>query len=200
MVTKPGRIAVSIALATGLMLTAPACAPGGGWLEGVSAPRGRGTVVSGEVRSIDRRRNYLEIREHYGRSRSIRFDNRTRVIDGRRRYSINALGRGDLVRVWVSYDRRGTPWVNRIEVYSNSRDRRVAIPRVERINGVVGRLDARRDYFTIERNRYETVIVRVPNRLPRDDSRRLQRLRRGDRVSVDVRPLARNTVELIRFR
>jgi hypothetical protein len=181
------------------MLTAPACAPFGG-LEGVSAPRGRGAVIQGEVRSIDRRRNYLEIREGLGRSRSVRYDNRTRVVDGRRQYSVNALDRGDRVRIWIAYDRRGAPWVDRIERYSSTVDRRVAIPRMERLDGVVGQLDSRRNYFTITRNRYQSVIVRVPNRLQRDDARRMQRLRRGDRVRVDVRPLDRNTVELIRFR
>ncbi len=203
MVTLPRRIpiAFAFALAAGLMLTAPACAPrGGGSLEGVMVPRGRNAVIHGEVRSIDRRRSYLEVREGHGRTRSIRYDNRTKVINGRRQYSISALDRGDRVRVWIAYDRRGTPRVDRVEVRESVRDRRVATPRVERLDGAVGRLDPRRHFFTLERGRTQSVMVRVPSRLQRDDARRIERLRRGDRVRIEVRALDRNTVELIRFR
>jgi hypothetical protein len=200
MVTLPRRIPIAFALATGLMLTAPACAPHGGGLEGVMVPRGRGAVIQGEVHSIDRRRNYLALREGPGRTRSVRYDNRTRVTDGRRQYSISALNRGDRVRVWIAHDRRGTPWVDRVELRESVRDRRVAIPRIERLDGTVGRLDSRRNFFTLERGRTHAVVVRVPSRLQRDDARRIDRLRRGDRVRIDVRPLDRSTVELIRFR
>lgn len=206
MVTKPGRLSIAFALAVGLMLVAPACVTHGGGLEGVTVPRGRSTQIHGEVRSIDNRRNQLTIREGYGRTYTLRYDNRTRAIDGRRSYSINALDRGDLVRVWISYDRRGTPWVDRLEVRDGNRygrddrDRRVIIPRVERLDGTVGRLDSRRTFFTLERGRTQAITVRVPARLQRDDARRLDRLRRGDRVRIEARELGRNTFELIRFR
>lgn len=207
MVTKLGRIPVTFALAAGLMLSAPACAPHGHGLEGVTVPRGRSTVVTGEVRSIDHRRNHMTIREGYGRSYTLSYDNKTRVIDGNRRYSINALDRGEQVRVWVAYDRRGTPWIERVEVRDNvrgrrddSRDRRVATPRVQRLDGTISWLDSRRNSFTLEHGRNNRVVVRIPSRLQRDDARRIERLRRGDRVSIDVREIDRGTVELIRFR
>jgi hypothetical protein len=199
MVTKPGRVSVAFALAAGLMLTTPACALPGGGLGGVG-PVGRTSQLQGEVRSVDNRRNQITVREGFGRTHTLRYDNRTRVIDGRRQYSINALDRGDQVRIWVAYDRRGIPWVERLEVRNGMRDHRVATPRVERLDGTVGRLDNRRNFFTLERGRTQTIMVRVPNRLQRDDARRLERLRRGDRVRIDVRALDRNTVELIRFR
>lgn len=200
MVTKLGRIPVTFALAAGLMMAAPACAPYGGGLEGVTLPRGRSAVVQGEVRSIDNRRNQITIREGYGRSYTMSYDNKTRVIDGHRRYSINALDRGDRVRVWIAYDRRGTPRVERLEVRDGVRDGRVATPRVQRLDGTIGWLDSRRNSFTLERGRNNRVVVRVPSRLQRDDLRRMERLRRGDRVSIDVREVDRGAVELIRFR
>jgi hypothetical protein len=206
MVTRPGRISLAFGLAAGLMLVAPACSVHGGGLEGVTVPRGRSAQVQGEVRSVDNRRNQLTIREGFGRTHTLRYDNRTRVIDGRRSYSINALGRGAMVRAWISYDRRGTPWVDRLEVRDgghygrDDRDRRVVIPRIERLDGTVGRLDSRRAYFTLEWGRNQAVTVRVPARLPRDDARRLDRLRRGDRVRIEARELNRNTFELVRFR
>jgi hypothetical protein len=200
MVTKPGRFSIAFALAAGLMLTAPACASLGGGLEGVTVPRGRDARISGQVHSLDRRRNQIMVREGFGRTHTLRYDNRTRVLDGRRQYAVSALDRGDQVRVWVTYDRRGTPWVERLEVRESARNRSIATPRVERLDGRVARLDTRRNFFTLEQGRNQTVMVRVPSRLQRDDARRLERLRRGDRVRVDVRALDRNTVELIRFR
>lgn len=200
-------MSLAFALAAGLMLVAPACSVHGGGLEGVTVPRGRSAQIIGEVRSVDNRRNRLTIRESYGRTHTLRYHNRTRVVDGRRSYSINALDRGNLVRVWVSYDRSGTPWVDRLEVRDggrygrNDRGRTVIIaPRVERLDGTVGRLDSRRTYFTLQRGRTQVITVRVPARLPRDDARRLDRLRRGDRVRIEARELNRNTFELVRFR
>lgn len=196
-----GRTPVMIALAVGLMLTAPACAPHERGLEGVTVPRGRSTVIQGEVRSVDHRRNHIIVRESYGRRFSISYDKKTRVVDGGRRYSINALDRGDQVRVWISYDRRGTPWVERIEIRdSGSRDRRVATPRLQILSGSVIRMDSRRNTFTLEHGRKNRIVVRVPSRLQRDDARRVERLRRGDRISIYVREINRDTVELIRFR
>jgi hypothetical protein len=203
MVMKPGRISVAMALAAGLLLAVPACAAHGGGpgSGGVLLPRGRASQVQGEVRSIDHRRKQLTIREGFGRTYTLNYDNRARAIDGRRSYSINALDRGALVRVWISYDRRGTPWVDRLEVRDNMRDSRVAYPRVERLDGTVGSLDSRRNYFTLQEGRGRAaVVVRVPDRLPREELRRFDRIRRGDRVRIEARDLGRNTFELIRFR
>jgi len=195
------RVPFLSALVVGVVLAAPACASHGRDLEGVTVSRGRNAVIQGEVRSVDHRRSYITIRERYGRSYQISYDRKTRVIDGKRRYSINALDRGDRVRVWISYDRRGTPWVKRIEVHDvGSRDRRVATPRLQILSGSVIRLDTRRNAFTLEHGRKSRIVVRVPSRLQRDDARRVQRLRKGDRVSIYVREIGRGTVELIRFR
>jgi hypothetical protein len=201
MVTKPGSVPVALALAVGLLMAAPACAPNSSGLEGVVIPRGRGEVVYGEIRDVDARGGRLRLREDRGRDLTVRYDNRTRVVYGSRQFSPSALERGDVVQVRVSYDRGGAAWAERVEVRESVRDRRTASSRrVERLDGTVGRLDFRRGYFTVEQPRSRTVVVRVPSRLDRDDARRFERLRPGDRVRVEVRPLDRDAAELVRFR
>lgn len=202
MVTKLARtVPLSVMLAAGLMLSLPACASshGRGW-DDYGGNRGRSGVIDGEVRSVDQRRGRITIREYRGRSHELHFDNRTRVQDGRRRYSINALSRGDRVRVRVTYDRRGTPWVDRIEVRDGRQDRRASSRRVIRIDGRIAWIDSRRRSFTIEQGRSGRITVMVPGRIDRGDSRRLERLRKGDRVRIEARELSRGSVELIRFR
>jgi translation initiation factor IF-1 len=201
MVTKPGSVAVALALAVGLLVVAPACAPHSSGLEGVVVPRGRSEVVYGEIRSVDARSRRIQLRGDRGRDRTVRYDNRTRVVYGSRQFSPSALERGDVVQVRLSYDRGGTAWAERVEVRESVRDRRVvASRRVERVEGTVRRLDLRRGYFTVEPKRARPVVVRVPSRLDRNDARRFERLRPGDRVKVDVRPIDRDAAELVRFR
>jgi hypothetical protein len=70
---------------------------------------------------------------------------------------------------------------------------------VVRLDGTVSAVDARRGTFTVEQGRTRHT-VQVPARLGRDDARRYDRLRRGDRVRAEVRPLPRGGYELVRFR
>jgi|GEM_PF-2795553 len=202
MVTKLlGRGPVLSALVLGLTLAAPACASHGYGSEVVTVPRGRTTVIQGEVRSIDHRRNYITIRESHGRSHHISYDHKTRVIDGKRRFSVNALDRGDRVKVWIAYDRRGTPWVERIELRDDrSHGHRASKPRVLILEGTIAKLDNRGHTFILEYGRKSRIVVRIPSRLQRDDARRVERLRRGERVVIYVREIDRDAVELIRFR
>lgn len=182
-----------------VLLTASACAP----LDEVLLPTGAGSarsgIVQGEVRSMDARRGRLQVREDYGRTLDLRVDRRTQVT-GARRNSVDAIQRGDLVRVRVTHDRNGTLWADRVEVRDSYRGSPGGVAgRVERLSGRVGAVDTRRGYFTIEQSR-DRVVVHVPRRLSNNDARRFERLRRGDRVNVEVRAFGRNEVELIRFR
>jgi translation initiation factor IF-1 len=68
------------------------------------------------------------------------------------------------------------------------------------VEGTVKRLDLRRGAFTVEQPRARTVVVRIPRHLDQNAARRLERLRPGDRVKVDVRPTDRGAAELVRFR
>jgi hypothetical protein len=70
---------------------------------------------------------------------------------------------------------------------------------VQRLDGSFGRYDANRDYFTVVVDR-ETLYVDVPRDVRNEDLTRLERLRSGDRVRLDVRLIGRDEMELVRFR
>ena len=164
-----------------------------------------GSTYSGEVRSVDTRRGRLQIREEYdGRTATIRYDDRTRVVYGNREYPVSTLERGDYVRVRVDHDGDGTLWAERIEVTRNGRDDRNdrdngVSGRTVRLDGRVRQIDVRRYIFTVEDDD-DMYLVYVPSRASRDDVRRFERLRRGDRARADVRIVRRGQAELIRFR
>lgn len=182
-----------------LALTVSACASMGGILGG------RPDEIDGEVRSLDTRRGQLQIREDYGRDISVRYDGRTRVVSGGRSYGVSSLRRGDQVRVHLDYDRNDQPWAERIELRRESRsggvwqdrDRRA---RVERWDGVVQQVDHRRGWFTLDRGRSGDVRVYLGRNPRREDVRDFERLRRGQRVRIEVYASSRGQAELVRFR
>lgn len=189
-----------------VLMAAPACAPLGGVFGGVGLPLpgARGDVLDGEVRSLDLRRERLSIRGYDGRTRTVHVHRDTRVRYDRRTYPVSALERGDEVRVYVTVDRRGAAWAERVDVRRSvrERDRRYeARRRVERLDGHVTRMNLRDGWMAVEprRGRGE-IIVYLPPRLDRNDARRLEWLRRGERVKLDVVPLGRNEAELVRIR
>jgi translation initiation factor IF-1 len=201
MVSKQRSLPFARAFAAGLLVAAPACTIHNSGQEKAAVPPGRSELVSGEVRSVDTRGGRLQLRADRGEDRTVRYDDRTRVVDGPHQYSPSALDRGDVVEVRISYDRSGTPWADRVDVRESARDRQVvARRRVERVEGTVKRLDLRRGVFMVEQPRARTVVVRIPRRLDQNAARRLERLRPGDRVKVDVRPIDRDAAELVRFR
>lgn len=182
-------------------LATTACAPlaAGDW--GDILLGGLGSSVTGEVRSVDTRRSSISVREDRGSTRSYRYDSRTRVYDSGREYRVSSLQRGDRVRVQVEQDRNGTAWANRIDVQDARRTTTgTGSGRVQRVSGTVQRVDTRRGYFTVEQNRSSDIVVYVPPRVSRDDERRFERLRRGNRVSAEVREVRRGQYELVRFR
>ena len=198
---KRFREARTIAALGLVVLGAAACAPMGGLGDVLGGVGGRS--LYGEVRSVDRGR--IQLREQYGRDYTVRYDNRTRVLYGRQQYPVSALERGDVVQVQVQYDRNNTAWAERIEVRESARDRdrdRGGIwgsTRVQRIDGRVDRIDGRRGWFSIEQGR-SSLIVYLPRDARREDIRRFDRLRRGDRVRADIRIVGRDQAELVRFR
>jgi hypothetical protein len=190
---------LGLALALGAAPLAAACTPlgtavGETVLNGVNA-----SVVQGEVRSVSTRQGRIQLRDGSGRNHDIRFDRQTQVVHRQRQVAISTLERGDRVRVRVQRDRNGTVWADRVEVQTSARESRQAV-RTERVEGRVGRVDVRRGTFTVERNRTATLVIRTPPHLDRSDARRFERLREGDRVRAEVRPLGRNQAELVRFR
>lgn len=197
---KHSRRAVLLALG-GTLLAVSACSSLEGSPGGVVVPSRNSTVLEGEIRSVDARRGRLQIRDTWSGSRTVRYDNRTRVVYRQRQYPASALERGDIARVTVSFDRTGNAWADRVEVLRSVRERHDVGFRTTRIDGTVSRIDNRRGIFTVRQGRAgQTVIVRMPHRVNRNDARRFDRLRRGDRVRLDARVLGRNEAELVRFR
>lgn len=198
---RRGRVPAMALIAGGLLAVA-ACAPLGA-MDGVvlgGGSRGGSSLMEGEIRSVDSRRARLQVRDQWNRGHTVQFDNRTRVVYRQRQYPVTALERGDLVRIRLVRDRSGRLWADRVDVRESVRERGRVYGRTDRLAGRVGGVDHRRGYFTLEPSRYETVVVYLPSRLSREDARRFDRLRRGDRVRVEVRLAGRNSAELIRFR
>jgi hypothetical protein len=134
------------------------------------------------------------------------------VVYGNREYSVTTLERGDYVRVRVDHDRDGNPWAEVIEVTESARDYDRDDDRYDdrydeddyrgrtlRLDGTVRQIDVRRYVFSIE-DRDDLYLVYVPSRASRDDVRRFERLRRGERTRAEVRVVRRGQAELIRFR
>jgi len=140
------------------------------------------------------------VRDQRGGRVVARYDSRTRVMYGPMHSSVRVLDRGDRVRMQVRYDRRGTPRAERVDVIQDYARRSPVMRGVQRISGTVRQVDTRRGYFMLDPGRSGNIRVLVPRRLSRSDVRRFDRLRRGDRVRVDVRYYGRNQAELVRFR
>lgn len=195
-----GRIPVVLAMAGGVLAGPAACAPLGA-MDGVVPGGGRSvSLVEGEIRSVDARRSRLQLRDQWNRSHTVLFDGGTRVVYGQRQYPVTALERGDRVRIRLVRVRGGALLADRVDVRESVRERGRIVGRTDRLTGTVGTVDHRRGHFTIQPSRYETVVVQVPARLSREDARRFDRLRRGDRVRVEVRAAGRGTAQLVRFR
>jgi hypothetical protein len=189
---------IAILVLLGGLLTVQACVPIGA-AGGVIIPANRSTVLQGEIQSVDLRRNRIRVRADNGRNHTVRYDSRTSVVYRFRQYPAAALERGDYVRVVAVVDRQGRLLADRVDVRENVRDRR-HVGRMERLDGYVGVVDVRGGYFSLERSRMPTLMVRMPQRLPAADARRFERLRRGDRIRAEVLLLGARDAELVRFR
>lgn len=198
--SKRNRSLAGAAAAAALAL-APACTALD-VMDGVMLPAsGSTSMVTGEIRSLDSRNGRMQVREQgNNRTQTLRYDSRTRVVHRQRQYPITALERGDVVRVRVSRDRSGSAWADHVEVRESVQERRASNARVERVDGTVRLVDTRRGLFTVEQSRNRTVTVYVPRNMSRDDARRFDRLRRGERVRADVRSVGGGVAELVRFR
>src|SRR5690606_23873650 len=105
-------------------LTLSGCAGTGMSLGDILAAGGvYGGDVSGEVRRIDTQRREIEVRSGWGGAERVRYDGRTQVYYGQRRYDVRDLERGDLVRMRVEQERRGERYATVIEVRGNASGR-----------------------------------------------------------------------------
>jgi hypothetical protein len=161
---------------------------------------GQSDVVDGEIWSVDTRGSSIDVRPTRGNTVTLRYDRNTRVIYEQREYDPSALEQGDRVRALTSRDRNGTLWADRVDVLESVRDGDSGqVGQIERIAGTFGRYDPNRDYFTLVVAR-ETLYVDVPRDVRAEDLTRLERLRSGDQVRLDLRLIGRDEMELVRFR
>jgi hypothetical protein len=198
---------------TASLLAAPGCARFGdtGW--GTRVPAARSAVIDGQVWSVDGRRGRLQVRNARGRTSTMYVDRATRVVYRRRNYPVDALERGDVVRVWVEVDERGDAWADRVEVRESVRERydrygddrygyedREYRDRIELVEGRVGEVNLRSRFFTLDTGSNRSLAVYLDDEVDREEYRRIERLRRGDRVRADVRPISGTEAELVRIR
>jgi hypothetical protein len=190
---------------TAALLGATGCGSVGEILQQTRAPSARATVIDGEIREVDARRGRIRVRSMRHGTRTVRVDRSTRVLYRRVEYTLEALEPGDVVRVFVEVDRNGAPWASRVDVRASVDERRhsnrQARPREYAwLDGTVARMDRNEGWFTVSVRRAGEIVVWVPDDLDRDDERRLGRMRRGDQVRIEVRPITSDEAELVGFR
>jgi hypothetical protein len=200
-------------------VTAAGCA-GQGWEDVMNGGRYGGSEVRGEVRDVDSRS--IAVRTEHGRSERVRYDSRTSVSYGGRRYSPRSLERGDLVVMRVSRDSRGGLYTRSIAVRRSAsagrggvydrrtgdrdrvRDRRDRDERYDTharssLEGRVERVDRRNGRFQL-RNGDRSIWVSVARGARGEVREEFARLREGQRVRVQGRFLSGNRFEVEGFR
>lgn len=217
------RMVRGLALAATLALgaTAGGCA-GYGMEEVLNGGLGTlyGNEVEGEIRGVNTRSRYLDVRTYNGRSERVRYDGRTRVLYRDRQYNPSALERGDEVSIRTSRDRNGHLYADHVRV-RNSRGN----DRYDSRDRDSDRRDRDRDRYE-DRGRYDdrvhsldARVVRVSRTarqmelrasdgrrvwatLPHDsrDRDRFNRLREGDRVRLTGRYTSRERFVIERIR
>lgn len=83
-----------------------------------------GDDLRGEISWIDTRDREIGLSRGWGGEETIRYDGRTRVIYGQRRYDIRDLERGDLVSVDLDREARRRHYARTIRVEREVRDSR----------------------------------------------------------------------------
>ena len=154
----------------------------------------RKTEVVGEVRFVDTQNREIEVRTDDRRTRSVRYDGRTRVVYRDRDYPVSNLETGDYVAMRIQTDSPGNVYTGLIQVRESVQDRggigaRGGTPsrgnRIERLQGTVEHVDSRRGEFELRDEYGRTVIVTLPYNPRRADLDRVRDLRRGDFVRVE---------------
>jgi hypothetical protein len=209
---RPLRAVTRIATLAAVLLTASACV----MADGRSGPQpagpnildvllgsvgvyGHGGQLHGEVRSVDTRRERITVRDTRGRNQRVLYDRRTRVVDGNRQYHPSSLRRGDRVVVQARQAGRNDLYATTIRVDNRHRQGSAAPGQRVVLDGTVGRIHRQGSFEVRDRSR-GTVVVYLGRNARRSDIDRYYRLRSGDRVRVDGQYVARNAVELTRFR
>ena len=162
--------------------------------------------ISGEVRRVDERNRTIQVSNWYGSS-SVRYDNRTRVSGSGRSMSVRSIDRGDRVSIQVQRNNRGDMYARSIRVERGRHtsrnddrrndDRRNA--RVSYVEGRVHRIEQRAGWMEVRPSRGSTIRVSLPGRADSREVNAFRRIRRGDHVRIQARPLRGNRMEIVRI-
>jgi exosome complex RNA-binding protein Csl4 len=173
-----------------------------GHVDGIGDYGGSSNDIVGEVQYVDTRAREIEIRTDSGRTSAVRYDNNTQVVYQQRNYSVDNLEPGDYIAARVQQDRDGRPVANSITVRESVQDRgssRSGRGRLDRAEGRVEYVDARRGTFEIRDQRNRSIVVSVPFNAPRDVMDQFNRLRNGDYVRIEGRSVNTDRFELENF-
>ncbi|MBB4636282.1 hypothetical protein [Longimicrobium terrae] len=219
------RFLRGLAMAGALVLgtSSVACA-GTGWEDVLSNGGGLyDRQISGEVRGVNTRARRIELRTDRGGYETVRYDSRTEVVYGNRRYAASSLRQGDWVSLRVSRDRRGDQVAERVTVRESARDRSARSDdrydrrndrrddrrddnrgrydgrsAVRSLDGRVGRVDRNRRMFEV-RTSQGTVWATVVGATSRERDR-IRDLRAGEYVRLRGRFTSNSRFEVESFR
>ena len=167
-----------------------------------------GSDLVGEVRDVDTRARQIELSTDAGRRFLVKYDNNTRVSYRQRDYAVANLEPGDYVAMRAQQDPDGRYFTDLITVKESVQERggyggassgSGSTGRLERLEGRVEFVDARRGTLEIRDRNNRLVAVSLPYNAPRAISDRLNRLREGDYVRMEGRFLSRERFELENF-
>lgn len=163
------------------------------------------TTLTGEVRAVDTREREIQIDTSHG-VHSFEYRTGTVVRYQGEQYQVEALERGDVIRVEVEQDFDGDWVTDEIVVersvqdragYDDDRDDRLGAG--QRYAGTVEEVDTRRGEFVLRTERYGTQTVVMPFDASAADRREFEGLRRGDFVRIEGEPADRGRIELMHF-
>ncbi len=163
---------------------------------------GSSNDIVGEVQRVDTRAREIEIRTDSGRTSIVRYENNTQVVYRQRNYSVDNLERGDYVAARVQRDRDGRDFTDSITVRESVQDRGYSgggRERLDRAEGRVENVDARRGTFEIRDQRNRLIVVSVAFNAPRAVTDQFNRLRNGDYVRIEGRSVNADRFELENF-
>jgi len=173
-----------------------------GHVDGIGDYGGSSNDIVGEVQYVDTRAREIEIRTDSGRTSVVRYDNNTPVTYRQRNYDASNLERGDYIAARVQQDRDGRLVANSITVRESVQDRGSGgggRGRLDRVEGRVEYVDARRGTFEIRDPRNRLVVVSVAFNAPRSVMDQFNRLRNGDYVRIEGRSVNADRFELENF-
>jgi translation initiation factor IF-1 len=147
-------------------------------------------------------RQEIIVRTQDGQRGPVLYDQSTQVVYQNQQYPVQALERGDIVDMRVHQVQQGY-YTDRIEVRTPVQDRTGGTatgpaPDVYRVEGTLGAIDAASGVFALHMTQGGTVEVTIPAAMT-DARARLAQHQPGDYVRVEVRPVAQQRAELVRF-